>query len=94
MRKGVAFTIKLTLAIVLRDCLGRSETKRHTALRRGSDKPSSRSKPDMDTPLHRPIFCWEKIETEPPVDSDFLENRNAHLCRRGRNQHAGNGSIR
>ena len=46
------------------------------------------------TPLHRPIFCWEKIETEPPVDSDFLENRNAHLYRLGREIGAGNGSIR
>jgi len=45
------------------------------------------------TPPHRPIFCWEKKETEPPADRDFSKIRNAHLCRLGANYTAGNGSI-
>jgi hypothetical protein len=66
-----------------------------TFRRTASRTVESTNGPDVQsltwTPPHRPIFCWKKIETEPPAD--FSKIRNAHLCRHGANYTAGNGSI-
>ena len=55
--------------------------RRHRLARRGSDKRSSRSKPDMDTPSTDRFFAGEKNRTEPPAVLKFWEMENGKVRR-------------